>query len=267
MSKSDPVLAAAALDLVHREMANRDGLIVIGICGSQASGKSTLSRWLVERLTEEGMPAATLSLDDIYSTKAERQALAVDVHPLLITRGVPGTHDLGLGLAVINALRRGEPAPLPRFEKARDDRASADDWPLAPAKCRVLIFEGWCVGAMPQSQADLAKDVNGLEANEDPDGTWRAFANAELGGEYQHLFGRLDALIMLAAPSFAVVAGWRLQQEQDLAATGLPLMDKAAVERFVSHYERLTNWILREMPARADLVAQLDEQRRVVSIS
>ncbi len=247
-------------------MAKRDGLIVIGICGSQASGKSTLSRWLVEQLTEEGIPAATLSLDDIYSTKAERRALAAGVHPLLITRGVPGTHDVGLGMAVIDALQRGESAALPRFEKARDDRAAVEDWPLAPAGCRVLIFEGWCVGAVPQPDADLTQAVNDLESNEDPDGTWRAFANAQLAGDYQRLFGRLDALILLAAPSFAVVAGWRLQQEQDLASTGLPLMDRAAVERFVSHYERMTNWILSEMPARADLVAKLDEQRRVLSI-
>jgi D-glycerate 3-kinase len=130
----------------------------------------------------------------------------------------------------------------------------------------VLIFEGWCVGALPQPEVDLAQAVNDLEANEDPDGIWRDFANTELAGEYQRLFGRLDALIMLAAPSFAVVAGWRLQQEQDLASTGLPLMDRAAVERFVSHYERLTNWILAEMPARADLVARLDQKRRVVSL-
>lgn len=266
MSKPDPKLAAAALDLVHREMAKREGLIVIGVCGSQASGKSTVSRWLVDQLEGEGTAAATLSLDDIYSTKAERRALAVDVHPLLITRGVPGTHDVELGIAVIDALQHGKPAPLPRFEKARDDRAAPEDWPLAPAACRVLIFEGWCVGAKPQPNADLLKSLNELEAIEDPDGTWRDYANAHLAGEYQRLFDRLDALILLAAPSFAVVAGWRLQQEQDLASTGLPLMDKAAVERFVSHYERLTNWILAEMPTRADLVAQLDQQRRVVSI-
>jgi len=131
----------------------------------------------------------------------------------------------------------------------------------------VLIHEGWCVGAVPQPKADLARPVNELEANEDPDGKWRAFANAQLAGDYQRLFARNHALIMLAAPSFAVVAGWRLQQEQDLASTGLPLMDKAAVERFVSHYERLTSWILSEMPARADLLTRLDEQRRAISIS
>ena len=54
---------------------------VIGLAGSQGSGKSTLSK-CVARLAETllGHPAIVLSLDDFYLPKAERVALA-DIHP------------------------------------------------------------------------------------------------------------------------------------------------------------------------------------------
>ncbi len=35
-----------------------------------------------------------LSIDDYYLSKIERLRISQKVHPLLITRGVPGTHDI-----------------------------------------------------------------------------------------------------------------------------------------------------------------------------
>jgi D-glycerate 3-kinase len=204
----------------------------------------------------------SLSLDDIYLTRAEREELARTVHPLLRTRGVPGTHDVALGLQVIAALERGEAALLPRFDKGTDDRAPQSAWDRAPANTRLLIFEGWCTGAVPQDEAALAEPVNALERDEDPDGSWRAHANRALAGEYRALFGRLDLLILLAAPGFETVYGWRCQQEQVLHQRGAPqAMSDEAIARFIAHYERLTRHILSEMPARADMVAWLAEDR------
>ena len=243
------------------------GLTVAGICGSQASGKSTLAAALVRRAAAAGVPAATLSLDDIYCTRAEREALARSVHPLLRTRGVPGTHDVALGLATIAALERGEPVLLPRFDKGTDDRAPLETWHRAPANTRLLIFEGWCTGARAQEEALLAQPVNALERDEDPEGTWRAYANRALAGDYRALFGRLDLLILLAAPGFGTVFGWRCQQEEALHRSGAPqAMDDAAIARFIAHYERLTRHILAEMPARADMVAWLAPDRSAVRI-
>lgn len=257
-------LTAAVLDLIRRRCGA--GLFVLGLCGAQGSGKTTLARKVVAALDREGIVATTISLDDIYLTRVERRDLARTVHPLLATRGVPGTHDVGLGLAVLDALARGERPALPRFDKAADDRAPIGAWPLAPAGCRVLVFEGWCVGARPQDAAKLAEPVNLLERTEDPDGRWRAYANACLAGPYQALFARLDALVLLAAPSFAVVEGWRLQQEAELGQ-GAAIMDGPAIARFVQFYERLTRHILSEMPGRADLVARLDESRAVIEVA
>ena len=239
--------------------------LVVGICGAQGSGKSTLAAHLAERLGGTGLRLATLSLDDLYKTRSERQRMAREVHPLFATRGVPGTHDVALGLDAISALERGEAAPLPRFDKAADDRAPQDSWPLAPAATQVLLFEGWCLGARPQS--DVGQPVNALEAGEDPDGVWRRHANAALAGDYHRLFARIDLLVLLAAPGWEVVARWREQQEAELRASGGPaVMSLAEVLRFIQHYERLTRWILEEMPARADLTVRLGEGREVLAL-
>lgn len=234
----------------------------MGISGAQGSGKSTLANDLVMRLADRGVAAATLSLDDLYRTKAERLELARTVHPLFATRGVPGTHDIDLGLSTIAALERGEAAPLPRFDKARDDRLPQSAWPCARPGTRVLVLEGWCLGARPQAEEALAQPINALEALEDPAGVWRAHANAALGAQYAILFARIDLMVMLRAPGFGIVARWRGQQEEPLRRAGLG-MSEAALARFIAHYQRITEHLLQDLPARADLVLELAADRSV----
>lgn len=267
----DPQLVASLLALIRQRLdESSDGLLTVGICGAQGSGKSTLAAALLADLGKAGIAGAVLSLDDLYLTRSERQALAVRVHPLFATRGVPGTHDVALGLATLGALTRGLAAPLPRFDKGADDRLPEALWPRAPAHTRVLLFEGWCVGARPQDEAALARPVNALEAEEDADAVWRRHANAALAGEYQALFARLDALFLLAAPGFEVVARWREEQEAELRAragdAARGVMTPGQVVRFIQHYERLTRHILAEMPARADAVVRLGERRETLRI-
>jgi D-glycerate 3-kinase len=264
----DPRILAA----VFAEIGEGRGKpFVLGLCGAQGSGKSTLARAIAEEADRRGIATAVLSLDDLYLTRAEREVLAREIHPLLRTRGVPGTHDVELGLTVLDLLARGEAVALPRFDKALDDRLPAEQWDRAPAMCALLVLEGWCVGARPQPEASLDRPVNRLEAVEDTDGLWRTYANTMLAGPYQRLFARVDSLMLLAAPNFDIVFTWRLQQEaelRDLAGPGAcGLMEEAAVARFVSHYERLTRYILAEMPARADVLVRLDENRVPLAIS
>lgn len=260
---ADPDLVGTLLARIQRW--RQPGLYTIGICGAQGSGKSTLVAALAEQLTLRGVRVATLSLDDLYLTRDERLELAREVHPLLATRGVPGTHDIALGLATLDALKRGEAAPLPRFDKASDDREPVPQWPHAPADTQVLLFEGWCLGASPQEAAALAAPVNALEADEDPDGAWRRHVNAALAGDYQRLFERISRLILLAAPSWDVVARWREQQEAELRDRGgSAVMSPVEVARFIQHYERLTRHVLATMPSYADLTVRLGEGREVL---
>ncbi|HSX56033.1 MAG TPA: kinase [Sphingomonas sp.] len=262
----------ASLEIVARAVAGwldtDPRPLILGICGSQGSGKSTLARGLVERL---GLRAAILSLDDLYLGKAARADLASDVHPLLATRGVPLTHDVALGCAILDAVKAGQPVRLPRFDKASDEPLPQAQWEAIDGPLELLIFEGWCVGAAPQAEADLATPVNALERAEDPDGIWRRAANAALAGPYQDLFARVDRLVLLAAPGFEIVRDWRTQQEAELRATlaaqgrdpALAMTD-SQIGRFIQHYERITRAILADMPERADLTLRLDPDRDVV---
>ena len=243
----------------------------VGICGAQASGKSTLTAVVAQLLRDRGLAVAVLSLDDLYLTHAERQALGREVHPLLAIRGVPGTHDTALGLAVLDALARPGETRLPRFDKAADDRRPREQWEPVRGPIDVILFEGWCVGARPQPDEALEVAVNDLERDEDADGCWRAHANAALAGPYRDLFARLDRLVLLQAPAFETVLVWRQEQERKLrdrlARTGAHpgrAMSDEGVARFIAHYERLTRWILAEMPARADVVIPLDAARRPI---
>ena len=266
----DRLHAPLAAEIAERAAAT-GGLLTVGLCGAQGSGKSTLVASLKVLLEHAGLPTAVLSIDDLYLTRAERERLAHDVHPLLVTRGVPGTHDVALGMRTLDALATGGPVAIPSFDKGRDDRRPQAQWPVFAGGARVAILEGWCVGAAPQDDAALREPVNALERDEDPDGTWRGYVNAQLRGEYAALFARLMPLLLLRAPSFDCVRGWRMEQEHKLrervrAAGGdeSRVMDDAGVARFIAHYERLTRHILEEMPGRADRVLRIDAQRRPV---
>jgi len=235
------------------------------MCGSQASGKSTSAARLAERLGRQGARTIVLSIDDFYLTLRERRDLAGTVHPLLATRGVPGTHDVTLMAGTIQALLQARPdniTALPRFDKASDDRVPRDQWPDFEGRPEIVILEGWCVGARPQDDSALIEPVNALEAQEDEDGRWRRYANACLGGDYAAFFAGLDLRLMLRAPSFACVHGWRAEQEAGLnraARSARPAMSDAELARFIAHYERMTRWILEDEPA--DLIADIDGRR------
>jgi D-glycerate 3-kinase len=245
----------------QRRRIDRKRCAVIGLCGAQGSGKTTIARYTKLLLQDRGQRAVALSLDDFYLTHEARQRLAREVHPLLATRGPPGTHDVGMAAAAVDQLRSKGKVSLPRFDKAADTRAPRGTWETLASPVDVILLEGWCVGALSQGEAALATPVNDLEREEDSKAVWRHYVNEQLDGPYKALFARLHDLVLLEAPSFEVVAGWRAEQEAKLRARGAGGMDEAELARFVAHYERLTRWILAEMPGRADWVVTLDTER------
>lgn len=278
MSAIDALIAAEELPEDYREVVERHwqpladritGLaaekhpLLVGANGAQGSGKSTLCRFLEPLLATRGVKAATLSLDDFYLTHAERQEAAEDHHPLFATRGVPGTHDVLLLEDVLDQLLAGRPATLSRFDKADDDRAPQGTMIEPPVD--VILLEGWCVGAVPQPAAALREPVNTLEREEDADGVWRREVNRRLATDYAALFDRIDLLVMLKVEGFEAVHANRRLQEEKLARShpgGPAVMDEAALGRFLMHYERLTRWMLEEMPARADIVIAIGADQR-----
>jgi D-glycerate 3-kinase len=237
---------------------------VYAIAGLQGSGKSTLAAQVAALGRARGLRVATLSLDDTYLGLRERRRLARETHPLLATRGPPGTHDLALACETLDALRDGRRVRLPRFDKLRDRRLPPSRWPWADAMDLVL-FEGWCLKLPAQSARALYRPVNALERAHDPDGVWRHYCNAALEHDYPALWSRLPRLLWLQPPGFEPIPNWRWQQERAAVARDArrPGMSRADVMRFVQHFERYSRHALRAMPAIADLRLRLDGIRRV----
>lgn len=251
-----------AEEIAHQTETKRP--LVIGINGAQGSGKTTLCRFLEPLLAERGLKAVMLSLDDLYLSRAERAEAAADHHPLFATRGVPGTHDVERGMAILDRLLAGKSAEMPVFDKAQDEPSPETRHVKDPVD--IVLFEGWCVGATPQSAAELREPVNDLEREEDPDGIWRPEVNRRLATDYAELFARIGLLVVLKVPDFASVREHRRVQEKRLG-WGPAVMDDAALDRFLDHYQRLTEHMFREMPARADILVEIGGNQRPVRLS
>jgi len=233
------------------------------IAGLQGTGKSTLSAQLASAARVRGLRAQALSIDDFYLGWRERQRLARDVHPLLATRGPPGTHDVALACEVLDALRDRRPVRLPQFDKIADRRLPPSRCPWARA-VDLVVFEGWCLKVPPQRPTQLAPPLNALERDEDRDGRWRDYCNHALGHDYPALWARLPRLLFLQGPGFEVVPGWRWQQEQTLQAAHPErrAMSRPQVERFVQFFERVSRHALTTLPSIAQWTLRLDEHRR-----
>ncbi len=254
---SDDLVAAVLGDVLA------SGARVFAISGVQGSGKSTLAAQLAKASEAQGLRTAVLSIDDVYLDRDARQALARDVHPLLATRGPPGTHDLALAFATLDALRDTGAAALPRFDKPGDRRLPRRDWPRV-SRIDLVVLEGWFIGTPAEDEAALRAPINTLERNEDRDATWRRWCNAALARDYPALWARIDRLLFLQPPGFDIVPEWRWQAEQALHADdpSRPAMDRTGIDRFVQHYERVSRQALRTLPAIADTVIALDAARR-----
>ena len=264
---------------VEQRLADREGSepFVLGINGAQGTGKSTLADLICKYLAvAHDRSTVVLSIDDLYLTRAQRQALAKDVHPLLATRGVPGTHDVELGLSVIRLLKsleQGQSVLVPRFDKSTDDRFAESEWTEVTGPVDLIIFEGWCVGSESVSDEELLTAINDLETSEDLNGSWRRYVNQQLKENYPPLFEMLDALVFLSALDFDCVLRWRTEQEEKLAAGASAretramthVMTQTQIERFIQHYERITRQNLVSLATRADVRLELGQDHQVVS--
>lgn len=254
--------------------------VVIGISGAQGTGKTTMALFLERWLSRElGLSCACLSLDDLYLAKGIRLIVAETLHPMFATRGVPGTHDVGLGKRLLDALTdtsARDSIALPAFDKLNDDRLDESRCRRIQTPVDVVLFEGWCVGARPQSADALDAPVNELEATADPNGVWRRHVNERLATDYQALFARIDALIMLRVAGFESVFSWRRLQElkslnrrraDNPAGATIAGQTDAELARFVMHYERLTRHMLESMPDYADTIIDIDDAHRMAGVS
>jgi D-glycerate 3-kinase len=245
------------------DQIDTDRKTAIGISGAPGSGKSTLARILVRYINQEGIPACRLSLDDYYLGRHQREQLAINLHPLFQQRGVPGTHELDRLLADFDRIQRGKlrELRLPVFKKSTDDRAAEHEWRSLERAPRIIILEGWCVGAMPQKQLELDAPANEMERVHDAHGAWRLEVRKAWQQLYAALRNRLDQVWYIRVPDWNCVIDWRWQQEQELAQ--MNLKSRAEVENFLSSFERIVNHMQNSYPQWADLVMEADRNHGI----
>jgi len=240
--------------------------IFVGINGCQGSGKSTLADYLVCKLNEKKIKAISCSLDDFYLSATKRSMLAKTIHPLLKTRGVPGTHNTALlEQTMANFTKQKVNWKLSKFNKVDDNPHDENLWPIIKDRKQVVIIEGWCWGIPAQPKGSLTTPVNKLEETYDPSRKWRDYVNQQLNDNYQHLFAQMELTVMLKAPSFDCVYQWRLEQEQKLSkTTQTSVMNESDIAQFILYFQRLTEHALTVLPQQADFLFELDKNRQII---
>ena len=257
--------------LIREEFLKKKKTRVIGLTGGQGTGKSTISNILKIILKEAyKLETVIFSIDDFYKTLDARRKMSKKINYLFLTRGVPGTHDTKILLKCIRNLKnkKFKKFIIPKFDKSIDDRSPKNKWLKVNKKPNIVIFEGWCVGAIAQKKNDLNSPINNLEKQKDTKKIWRQKVNLELKKNYKKIFNLIDKLIFLKVPSFEYVYKWRLLQEKKLRITGKgnKTMNDNQIKNFVMYYERITKHMLKTLPKKADAVISIDKKHRLKSI-
>ena len=193
--------------------------LFLGFSGGQGSGKTTVTGILKIILKNYFKRKIHISsIDDFYKTLKDRNKISNTIHPLLKTRGVPGTHDINLIKKFFYFIKKKKfkEFKLPKFDKSIDDRLKKKYWFNIKERPEIVILEGWCVGAQPQSNSLIKKPINILEKYEDKNLMWRKHVNEKLKREYKKIFTMIDDFIFMKIPNFNMLFKWRLLQENKL---------------------------------------------------
>jgi len=251
--------------------AERKRPYFVGLAGGQGTGKTTISSLIRIILTKYfKLNVFRISIDDFYKTRKERINLSKRVHSMLLTRGVPGTHDIDM---MLNFFRKSKSKKfkrlkLPTFNKAIDDRFSKKRWYDLKKRPDVIIFEGWCVGAKAEKNINLKKTINLMEKAKDQKLIWRKYVNDQLKTKYKNLYSQLNCLIYLKAKNFSLLQKWRLKQERKLRAkneknSNTKIMSKDDVLSFMQTYQRITQNMFKNTSKYASIILNLNSNHQI----
>ena len=229
MLQDDPLVRLVAGWLKHTV---RPGTVpILGLSAPQGAGKTTIMTEVCGALAEEGLNAASISIDDFYLTRSEQIALAREYprNPYLQQRGYPGTHDVSLGVSVLKALRMlsdGQSLKVPGYDRSAyqglGDRSPESKWRVVTAPLHLIVLEGWMLGFTPIA-GELLSDNDLLVIN-------RALA------AYQRWHAILDGFIWLEPEDYLFVREWRVEAEERMSAEGKPCMSVEQVKAFVEMF-------------------------------
>jgi len=245
----------------------------VGLAGGQGTGKTTISSLIrIILIKYFKLKVFRISIDDFYKTRKERISLSKRIHPMLLTRGVPGTHDINMMLSFFKKVKRKKfkRLKLPTFNKAIDDRSNKKYWYELNEKPDVIIFEGWCVGAKSEKNNTLKKTINSMEKVKDQKKIWRKYVNQQLKSKYKNLYSQLNCLIYLKAKNFNLLQKWRLKQERKLwikskIKSNSKIMSKGDVINFMQTYQRITENMFRYVPKYASIILNLNTNHQIKS--
>ena len=243
----------------------------VGLAGGQGTGKTTISSLIrIILIKYFRLNVFRISIDDFYKTRKERINLSKRVHPMLLTRGVPGTHDINMMLNFFSKLKskKFKRIKLPTFNKAIDDRFSKKKWYDLKKRPDIIIFEGWCVGAKSEKNTSLKKTINSLEKAKDQKQIWRRYVNQQLKSKYKKLYSQLNCLVYLKATNFNLLKKWRLKQERKLWAKSKvksKIMSKGDILNFMQTYQRITQNMFKNTPKYASIILSLNNNHQIKS--
>ena len=254
--------------------ANNKQPYFVGLAGGQGTGKTTISsilKIILEKYFK--LKVFKVSIDDFYKTRNERYKLSKKIHQMLMTRGVPGTHDIKIILDFFKQAKgkNFRKIKIPNFNKAIDDRFPKKNWYNIKQRPDVIIFEGWCVGARAESSKTLKKAINSLEKVNDQKLIWRKYVNNQLKNSYKKLYSQLNCLIYLKAKNFSLLQKWRMKQESKLwlktkKKSNHKIMSKRDVINFMQTYQRITQNMFKFAPKYSTIILNLNINHQIKTI-
>ena len=253
---------------------NKKSPLIIGLAGGQGTGKTTITSIITLILKKYfKLKVFKISIDDFYKTRNQRKKLSKNIHPLLMTRGVPGTHDYKIIYEFLNKIKNKNfvKSRLPKFDKSKDDRCKKKLWYKINSRPDIIILEGWCIGAKAQKNAKLVKPINSLEKVKDPNLVWRKYVNIQLKIHYKNLFKQINEIIYLRANNFKILRKWRIKQEKTLwlkskNKRNLRIMNRGDIINFMQTYQRITQSMFKDAPKYASIVMKLNSNHQINSI-
>ena len=257
---------------IDKKYREKGKILFLGFSGGQGSGKTTVVKILKIILKKFFKRKIHISsIDDFYKTSKDRNKMSNTVHPLFKTRGVPGTHDIKLLKNFFYFIKREnfKKIKLPKFDKSKDDRLKKNFWINLKERPEIVILEGWCVGAQPQSNFLIKKPINMLEKYEDKDLTWRKQVNEKLKKEYKKIFSMIDFYIFMKIPNFNMVFKWRLLQENKLRKKSQfkrKIMSYNEIKRFIMFYQRITLQMIKDLSKSASVVIILNKNHGIKKV-
>ncbi len=222
---------------LSQEKDKLERTLIQGILGGQGTGKTTLTTILNLILSHLGKTTLDLSIDDLYKTYQERQQLQQE-DSRLIWRGPPGTHDVQLGINILEKLRQNqssEPISIPRFDKSAYNGAGDRNTPELVKKADIVLFEGWFVGVQPVDESVFDNPLPPIITSEDKQ--FAIDSNQRLR-EYLPLWEKIDRLIVLYPEDYHLSKQWRTEAEHKMIALGKTGMTDEQINQFVEYFWR-----------------------------